>query len=87
MKTVCACLVSGWFPMDTAPKDGTRILAHETGVVDRAYWDHGRHGWYSHGTLWYPTEWMPLPNPPADDAADKTRKKNDSNGERRLLDD
>ena len=51
----------GWLPIDTAPKDGTRVLAHETGVVDRAYWDCDRPGWYTYGMLWYPTDWMPLP--------------------------
>ncbi len=55
----------GWLNIETAPKDGTRILAHETGVVDRAYWDNDRKGWYTHGTLWYPTDWMPLPLPPS----------------------
>ncbi len=53
-----------WQSIETAPKDGTRILAHENGVVDRAYWDCERNGWYTHGTLWYPTDWMPLPKPP-----------------------
>ena len=54
----------GWLSIDTAPKDGTRVLAHETGVVDRAYWDCDRLGWYTHGMLWYPTDWMPMPTCP-----------------------
>lgn len=60
-----------WLPMDSAPKDGTRVLL----VVD-----HGEHGdkvwtglfangWVlSYGkAMTEPTWWMPLPSPPKDE--------------------
>jgi len=60
-----------WQPIDTAPKDGTRVLLWNVsgryGIVE---------GWYAptlpcphwtvgHGDLVSPTFWMPLPPPPA----------------------
>jgi hypothetical protein len=66
-------LLPGWQPIETAPKDGTIILAgHETSVFD-AYWDEREGGWADGATCGYdddlitysPTHWIPLPAPPS----------------------
>jgi hypothetical protein len=64
-----------WRPIETAPKDGTSILG---------YWMGGQHDCAIHVTKFWrgrwwepnedypqcePTHWMPLPQPPAIDAA------------------
>lgn len=65
-------VASEWQPMDTAPKDGSRVLcwhpgwlAPESGCLYGMFWasngyaaDHG--GW-----KYQPTHWRPLPPPPA----------------------
>lgn len=61
-----------WQPIDTAPKDGTAIMAwcicQTTGdgffVSDLGFWE-PRQLWLSgdHGPV-NPTHWMPLPEPP-----------------------
>ena len=62
-----------WQPIETAPKDGTKIWLYYEGT---AYWGH----WYQHRAVsgWItdvfdcamydfrPTRWMPLPAPPAE---------------------
>lgn len=67
-----------WRDIETAPRDGTRILAiwpylSETQSWFEAYWHPGGEGdapgWYSPGFGWFldgynPTGWMPLPTPP-----------------------
>jgi hypothetical protein len=70
-----------WQPIETAPKDGTRILLWDTDEVVIAKWDDistgGAKGWQiavvnMHSNLNYyeaaynPTHWMPLPEPPYD---------------------
>jgi len=71
---------TGWQPIETAPRDGTRILAWDgvdqwivhwqdcSGVSELA----PSMGWATHydcGCMAYdqefPTHWMPLPPPPA----------------------
>jgi hypothetical protein len=54
-----------WRPIETAPKDGTKVLVMSDGIEIvswneclETWWD----GEWSHG----PTHWMPLPEPPAD---------------------
>ena len=71
---------SQWQPIETAPKDGTRILAvvvHSSaewsknpirdgfvGVVT-AYWTtFNKGGWVYHGLYGNLTHWQPLPEPP-----------------------
>lgn len=73
--------VAGWQSIDTAPKDGTRILiwlvhpsarfskdpvAEGWAAAHEAYWsDHNRGGWTWHGLCGAPTLWQHLPAPPA----------------------
>ena len=68
----------GWQPIESAPKDGTRILVwlkplsqHEKintdaqhSWVDKAHWTKFNGGGWVHYQLGTPTHWMPLPNPP-----------------------
>lgn len=62
-----------WQPIETAPKDGTRILIREKGGrVQVARWadNWGAKDWYvqltTNGTDFYPTlevtEWTPIPD-------------------------
>lgn len=67
---------TGWLTMESAPKDGTKILVcwdaptsayQAIGVV---FFDHSEsyNGWLSFPGYWYkePTRWRPLPPPPTD---------------------
>lgn len=68
----------GWQPIETAPKDETRVLLAKAGKgyvtmgrwVERFSRDHyvdGEHGWFNDATqtrIWNPTHWMPLPEAP-----------------------
>ena len=58
-----------WQPIETAPKDGTKVLLSNQRRVDSSRWvgqtavgpvGHWLGEWYAP-----PTHWMPLPNPPA----------------------
>ncbi len=65
-----------WQPIETAPKDGTPILAYRGdhyksfGHVQVTYWRTAAHkvgyiGWGEFNQRWWPpTHWMPLPEPP-----------------------
>lgn len=74
--------MADWQKIETAPKDGTRILAYDFADADDTQpqivlWStiDGKEGWYvswDHtpldGSLWNPpTHWQPLPSPPAED--------------------
>lgn len=54
-----------WQTMETAPKNGTRILAGSRGCrVSVHYWNSNNHDWridYADGISWPPTHWMPIP--------------------------
>lgn len=67
-------LCDHWRPIETAPKNGTDILAVENGVVGEAYFNMQDDNWWwanidphdfdpSHAA--YPTHWMPMPLPPS----------------------
>ena len=61
-----------WQPIETAPKDGTNILAIETETIKIVFWYSGlkewgsQQDWFDDGK-WEPTHWMPLPKPPKED--------------------
>lgn len=60
-----------WQPIETAPKDGTRILVARVtdGRVGISWWDglrlEDKDKWACYSMLTPPTHWMPLPDPPA----------------------
>jgi hypothetical protein len=61
--------IVGWQPIETAPKDGTEILAVWCGKLMLALWNTEANNWqeYSNGdfdTGGELTHWMPLPEPP-----------------------
>lgn len=68
-----------WQPIETAPRDGTKILAYgylhlnggyhgESPAIDVAVWHAATNSWYSPGKgSWEPTCWMPLPEAPTHD--------------------
>jgi hypothetical protein len=75
--------MSAWHPIETAPKDGSRIWAYFpfNGRSYAVYWD--QNGYEEHpnwtldggesALLNYdpPTHWMPLPEPPLTDEVQK----------------
>jgi hypothetical protein len=65
-------VVPGWLPIESAPKDGTEIIAAQHGTPERGviFWDEVMRNWCSPGEdwsppNWKPTHWMPLPAAPA----------------------
>lgn len=66
--------VSVWRPIDTAPKDGTKILANTYKGAAVILWDSEEACWcfvsqaipcYAFLKSTAPTHWMPLPSPPS----------------------
>lgn len=64
-----------WHPINSAPKDGTPVLAFMPTYYQGRGGQHvvvwmnftDRPGWYSHVSgIHEPTHWMPLPPPPVD---------------------
>lgn len=58
-----------WRDIDSAPKDGTRVLTHRQGFAESmavAWWHESELEWVAvHGSYWpEPTHWMPLPPAP-----------------------
>ena len=76
MRIVGEGLIVEWQPIESAPKDGTEILVANisNGAIYTVMWlDEGESiGWwdiaslddYGRATLFSPTHWMQLPNPP-----------------------
>ena len=60
---------SAWQPIETAPRDGTEILAWD-GIGMKFAWRYEDRWIYDiemespYLTLWHPTHWQPLPSPP-----------------------
>jgi hypothetical protein len=62
-----------WQPIETAPKDGTSIIAAQAGTAADCgviAWDTDFGRWMDlmddyDEPNWLPTHWMPLPPPPA----------------------
>lgn len=57
----------GWQPIETAPKDGTRVLTFRVKFREAmaVAWFDGEEWRPVHGSAWPdPTHWMPLPEPP-----------------------
>ena len=64
-----------WQPIETAPKDGTRILlCSNGGAVWMGHWvcrsgAYLINGWTRYNQVdigWEPSNWMPLPAPPSE---------------------
>lgn len=58
-----------WQPIETAPRDGTQILAFwiSGNIYGAVSWDNGLRSWIElHEDVYDPTHWMPLPPPPKD---------------------
>lgn len=54
----------GWQPIETAPKDGTEIIASKNGKLFIVDWS-PQNGWTTrNGNLINPDGWFPLPKPP-----------------------
>lgn len=61
--------MSDWQPIETAPRDGTRVLVYRQGYADPqsvAYWSRDWCEWTVPGgsCIYGVTDWQPLPNPP-----------------------
>lgn len=68
-----------WMPIETAPKDGTRILTYSPRAAKLGFstirinlWNKSMGCWWHTNTNhWPPTHWMPLPAPPSAVEPDK----------------
>lgn len=62
-----ADLVPQWMPIETAPRDGTRILVYSENCIAIAGYSTDYNSWCEnyYDNLWHdPTHWQPLPSPP-----------------------
>lgn len=60
--------LGGWMPIESAPKDGTRVLAWSanwTGVMTVQYYGTDWRPDYTLRLKYQPTHWRPLPKGPA----------------------
>lgn len=61
---------NGWQPIETAPKDGSPILGYAKKEYTTIEWSIGGYwtlcicGEHASDGEWWPTHWMPLPQPP-----------------------
>jgi hypothetical protein len=69
-------MMTEWQPIETAPKDGTEVLLfYETDMAvglfhfRRKLWVLGYPIEIEDGDIIFPTHWMPLPEPPAQEKA------------------
>lgn len=69
--------MSNWQPIETAPKDGTRVLLWSRGFLPMlgAWLEHTgmayqKPAWWSNNVpiIPQPTHWFPIPTPPAEAA-------------------
>lgn len=60
-----------WRPIETAPKNGMRVLAWDGSVVRVVYHHHRHTTWTTEPGAWTfrPTHWMPLPGPPGSEGS------------------
>ncbi|MFP5078252.1 DUF551 domain-containing protein [Rhizobium sp. YIM 134829] len=76
--------VEGWQPIETAPKDGTKILCicmrtdeavkHRLGIIAVDRWTKQYDGWANFNERFWPaTHWMPLPLPPQIEQEDENQ--------------
>jgi len=60
-----------WQPIETAPRDGTRVLLGRHDNVMLGYWEFSEGpGWWTDSEWWgndHFTRWQPLPAPPTED--------------------
>lgn len=58
-----------WRPIETAPKDGKKILVAYTYLdhqyVDTAWWDKVYRRWFHDFAFGTKTHWTPMPEPPS----------------------
>lgn len=61
-----------WMPIESAPKDGTTVIYGTVKWVtcghyaDEGWWEMNNSSTDAWGGVDYPTHWMPLPPPPAE---------------------
>lgn len=77
--------MSAWQPIETAPKDGTKIIGLREGQARQCYWGEyypKQYVWFTGRTLptmsaepetFQPTHWIPFPSPPNTINADGVR--------------
>jgi len=56
-----------WLPIDTAPRDGTEILASDYDAIEIVAWGERQawQGWSDReGRIMFPSWWQPLPDHP-----------------------
>jgi len=63
-------VLEGWQPIETAPKDGSRVLTYRSGFLENmavAWYSMNLDAWLPvNGSAWpEPTHWMPLPAAPS----------------------
>ena len=68
--------MKGWRPIETAPKNGTRVLVFTTRSVVGYYQEFAEMGWFSDdGRFLAPTHWMPLPEAPGKEKGSQSANK------------